>query len=62
MKEVRPYTRWIDNQGKKILVIAVVELDKRTWVYFRTMITDDESHGEESCYLETFIERFKEDI
>lgn len=56
MKDISPQSHWVDSEQNKIRVLAVVDLDNHIWVYFKNENTD----SEESCYLETFLNRFKE--
>jgi hypothetical protein len=59
MKLVKEGSRWSGGNGKKFLVLSVVERDNHIWVYYR----DDHAlkeNREYSCYLESFLQRFRE--
>jgi hypothetical protein len=49
-----------ESNGKKFMVIHVVELDGHTWVHYRENIMNKATSDckEYSCYLESFISRF----
>jgi poly(3-hydroxybutyrate) depolymerase len=58
MKEVTVGSRWWAGSNERFVVIAVIEQGGHTWVHYR----DDKSKGtprEYSCYLESFLDRFK---
>jgi len=53
---------WGSEDGKRFRVLSVVEIDGKTWVHYR------EDKGikvptiqcrEYSCYLESFVQRFR---
>jgi hypothetical protein len=46
-------SKW-DGGGKEFVVLAVVEQDKHMWVHYR-----DNNSKEYSCYLESFLRRFR---
>ena len=51
-------SRWWAGEGKKFVVLAVVEQEGHTWVYYR-----DEAGApprEYSCYQESFLQRFSQ--
>jgi hypothetical protein len=55
---VKQGSRWIDNNEKMFHVIDVVELNGHTWVHY--IREDKNSTQEYSCYIESFISRFRQ--
>jgi hypothetical protein len=53
---LRVGSKWWSGNGKIFYVKSVVALEDNTWVYYVEQGTDREY----SCYLESFLERFKE--
>jgi len=49
-------SKWWSGNGKIFYVKSVVDLEGNVWVYYSEHGTDREY----SCYLESFLERFKE--
>jgi hypothetical protein len=56
MKIPKDGSNWGDGNGKKFHVINTVCLDDHTWVHYRSL----NNGNEYSCYLESFLERFRE--
>ncbi len=55
---VKEGTTWWAGEAKKFVVLAVVEQEGHTWVYYR-----DENGSpprEYSCYQESFLQRFSQ--
>ena len=53
---IKEGTRWWAGEGKKFIILALVEEDKNIWVHYRNQ------QGEEfSCFEEAFVLRFRED-
>lgn len=50
---------WSDVEGKKFRIIKVIEIDEQIWIYYASK--GKEPYQEYSCYLESFLERFKEE-
>lgn len=50
-------TKWTSNNDKIFHVIDLVEVDGHTWVHY--ILEDATNPKEYSCYLESFIERFR---
>jgi hypothetical protein len=49
---------WTGNSREKLFrVISTIELDGHTWVHY---CDDDNGENKYSCYLESFLHRFKE--
>jgi hypothetical protein len=54
---VKEGSKWSAADGKRFHVIHVVDVDGRTWVHYEQ---DGVKESREfSCYLESFLERFK---
>lgn len=53
---VKVGTRWWGQDGKKFVVIHVIEQEGHTWVHYRDDRRDEPR--EYSCYLESFLSRF----
>jgi len=58
MKLPKVGSKWRSGNFKHFYVKAVVELEGHTWVYYGEYGTDREY----SCYLESFLERFSEEL
>jgi hypothetical protein len=55
---IKEGTRWWAGEGKKFIILALVEEDKNIWVHYREDIGDPPK--EYSCYLESFLQRFNQ--
>jgi hypothetical protein len=51
-------SRWSDTAAKVFHVMAVIELDGHVWVHYEQ--DKIKESREFSCYLESFLARFKE--
>jgi hypothetical protein len=49
-------SKWWNGNNKSFYVKAVIELEGNTWIHYGEFGNDKEY----SCYLESFLERFKE--
>ena len=48
-------SKWAGNDGKIFYVIRTVWVDDHTWIHYKSL-----NNGTEySCYLESFLERFR---
>ena len=58
---VKPGTLWSGTDSKKFRVIDLVDVDGITWVHYRSEVKgwDQTSAREYSCYLESFVSRFR---
>jgi hypothetical protein len=54
---VKQGSRWTDNVNKVFHVIDVVELEGNTWVHY--ILEDKNDPKEFSCYVESFLQRFR---
>jgi hypothetical protein len=58
MKIPKDGSKWTDGYGKKFHVLHTIELEGHVWVhYIRESTTEP---NEYSCYVESFLERFRE--
>ena len=58
MKIPKNGSRWVGHGShEEFLVLHTIELGGRTWIHYREK---DNGEREYSCYVESFIERFKE--
>jgi hypothetical protein len=56
MKTLKEGSKWSGSGSSDVfIVLHTVELDGHTWVHYRKIDNDKEY----SCYLESFIERFR---
>lgn len=55
---VKAGTRWWAGDGKKFIILALVEDGENIWVHYR----EDQGNPpqEYSCYLESFLKRFNQ--
>lgn len=54
---VKEGTRWGSPDGKEFLVMHTIEQQGHTWVHYREDRRDEPR--EFSCYLESFLERYR---
>lgn len=57
---VREGSRWTGNNGDLFHVIHVIELEGHTWVHYIKEKAPEDSNREYSCYLESFLSRFRQ--
>lgn len=61
---VKEGTVWSSTDGTKFRVIHVIDIHDHTWVHYRKeygIIRPEEPDNKEySCYLESFISRFRQ--
>ncbi len=57
VKEGSKWTGTGDNI--KFRIIQVVEIEGHTWVHYIKENTPEDSNREYSCYLESFLQRFR---
>jgi hypothetical protein len=58
MKAVTIGSQWWAGNDEKFTVIDVITIEGYTWVHYRN--NDKENVKEYSCYLESFLSRFRE--
>jgi hypothetical protein len=57
---IKEGSKWSSVTGQEFRVINVVELEGHTWVhYIKENISEDDIR-EYSCYIESFLDRFRE--
>jgi hypothetical protein len=57
---VKEGSKWVSNSGNdRFHVIHVVELDGHTWVLYIKENAPEDSTREYSCYIESFLGRFR---
>jgi len=57
---VKEGSKWTGtNDSSKYHVIHVIELDGHTWVHYIKENTPEHETREYSCYLESFLQRFR---
>jgi hypothetical protein len=57
---VKEGSRWTGTSGSDTYhVIHVIELDGHTWVHYIKEKSSEHENREYSCYLESFITRFR---
>lgn len=58
---VKEGSLWWAGDSKRFRVLSVTEQDGHTWVHYRDELKGfDQSNSKEySCYIESFLERFK---
>jgi hypothetical protein len=60
-KHVKPNSRWLSNSREQFVVLHIIEDSQgHTWVHYRQ--DHAEGNREYSCYVESFLERFIEDV
>ena len=58
MKIPKNGSRWSSQNGLIVFrVLHTIEIDGHIWVHYRD---DDNGEREYSCYVESFLERFRE--
>jgi len=59
IEKVESGSIWSGQEGLHFQVISVVEIEGNTWVYYRRFDSKIEESKEYSCYLDSFIHRFR---
>ena len=59
--QVKSGSLWASTDSKKFRVIDVADVDGHTWVHYKNEVQgwDQSSANEYSCYLESFVSRFR---
>jgi hypothetical protein len=58
MKIPKDGSKWTGGRGDRFHVVSTIELEGHTWVHY---IKEDKTESREySCYVESFLERFRE--
>jgi hypothetical protein len=58
MKLPKDGSKWTGNAGEKFHVLHTIELEGHIWVHY--LKEDKKESKEYSCYLESFLQRFRE--
>jgi hypothetical protein len=56
---VREGSKWMGNANDRFHVIHVIELEGHTWVHYIKENAPEGSNREYSCYMESFLQRFR---
>jgi hypothetical protein len=59
---VKSGSKWVGNGNEKFHVLDVIELEGHTWVHYIKENAPQDAIREYSCYLESFLLRFREYI
>ena len=57
---VKSGSKWVGNGNEKFHVLDVIELEGHTWVHYIKENAPQDAIREYSCYLESFLLRFRE--
>ena len=57
---VKVGSKWVGNGDNIFRVIHVIELEGHTWIHYIKENAPEDSTREYSCYLESFLLRFRE--
>lgn len=60
MKIPKDGSRWEGNPGELFHVLHTIDIENNTWVHYIKENTKEGETREYSCYLESFLARFKE--
>ena len=58
MKAVRIGSQWWAGGDEKFTIIDIITIEGHTWVHYKN--NNKENFKEYSCYLESFLSRFRE--
>jgi hypothetical protein len=57
---VKEGSKWLGSGSDRFHVIHVIELDGHTWVHYIKENAPEDSNREYSCYIESFLQRFRQ--
>ena len=57
---IKEGSKWSSATGQELRVINVVELEGHTWVHYIKENVSEDDIREYSCYIESFLSRFKQ--
>ena len=57
---VKTGSKWSSVTGQEFRVLDVIEIDSHTWVHYIKEHTSEDDIREYSCYIESFLSRFKQ--
>lgn len=55
-------SKWSSATGQQFRVLNVIELEGHTWVHYIKAHALEDDIREFSCYIESFLDRFREQI
>jgi hypothetical protein len=53
-------SRWVSNDGTIFHVLHTIELEGHTWIHYIKENAKESEIREYSCYLESFLPKFRE--
>jgi len=59
MKIPEAGSKWSGPEGTVFHVISTVKIDRHTWIYYHKEKPRTNDPEEYSCYLESFLQRFR---
>ena len=59
MTIIKEGSKWDNGQGKIFRVLHTIEVEGHTWVHYIKDNAPDDNEREYSCYLESFLSRFR---
>ena len=57
---VKTGSKWSSVTGQEFRVLDVIEIDSHTWVHYIKEHALEDDIREYSCYIESFLSRFKQ--
>lgn len=60
MTIIKEGSRWDGNNGKTFRVIQIIQIEGYTWVHYIDENLLESENREYSCYLDSFVSRFRE--
>jgi hypothetical protein len=57
---IKAGSKWSNVTGQEFRVLDVVELEGHTWVHYIKENAPEDDIREYSCYIESFLQRFRE--
>jgi hypothetical protein len=58
MKIPKDGSKWTGNDGDRFYVLHTIELEGHIWIHY--IKEDNKEPREYSCYVESFLQRFRE--
>ena len=60
MKTPKDGSKWTGAAGERFHVLHTIKIEDKTWVHYIKENAKERETREYSCYLESFLERFRE--
>jgi len=57
---IKEGTRWDGGNGKTFRIIQIIQIEGHTWIHYINDQLSDGENREYSCYLESFLLRFRQ--